>query len=402
MMIAPLPSLSSISRLRITNSSNMISVHKLLLVTLFCAAGQSLAQSQPTQPSNSNPAPAAAPAGGEGQSSTSGDVPLYQKRFTWPNLPYQADTGNGPRGQQQGLSGSRLFCLWGASKPESIVGNIEGEMVAYCTTKKFGTRLIPAGAITGLQVTRTPGYIQAVGFIQQTALNIQANDTGGEEDPHGADQRGNPLGALMYSSAFNTPGGPAYTQVIEWSYFIGSGVFCYKACDPAGPNAAQLCQHIYDRIGCTYNAPAHYETINGTFTSCQGENQLPAGTYVENGVTKTYTQPPESAGPITSIPYKAAIPAVSNCQTFTDTKALWPDLPQMASVSNSPNSSTPTQNKGSNGSSGGRSSSSSSSSSGSSSGSAGTNASTSAAAAAVVLSSATFFGCALLATAIIL
>ncbi|KAA1133128.1 hypothetical protein PGTUg99_018875 [Puccinia graminis f. sp. tritici] len=206
----------------------------------------------------------------------------------------------------------------------------------------------------------------------------------------------------MYSSAFNTPGGPAYTQVIEWSYFIGSGVFCYKACDPAGPNAAQLCQHIYDRIGCTYNAPAHYETINGTFTSCQGENQLPAGTYVENGVTKTYTQPPESAGPITSIPYKAAIPAVSNCQTFTDTKALWPDLPQMASVSNSPNSSTPTQNKGPNGSSGGRSSSSSSSSSGSSSGSAGTNASTSAAAAAVVLSSATFFGCALLATAMIL
>lgn len=395
----------------------MISVHKLLLVTLFCAAGQSLAQSQPTQPSNSNPAPAAAPAGGEGQSSTSGDVPLYQKRFTWPNLPYQADTGNGPRGQQQGynrcnattqnqdsmcqttfMNSIQEFCLWGASKPESIVGNIEGEMVAYCTTKKFGTRLIPAGAITGLQVTRTPGYIQAVGFIQQTALNIQANDTGGEEDPHGADQRGNPLGALMYSSAFNTPGGPAYTQVIEWSYFIGSGVFCYKACDPAGPNAAQLCQHIYDRIGCTYNAPAHYETINGTFTSCQGENQLPAGTYVENGVTKTYTQPPESAGPITSIPYKAAIPAVSNCQTFTDTKALWPDLPQMASVSSASNSSTPTQNKGPNGSSGGRSSSSSSSSSGS----AGSNASSSAAAAAVVLSSATFFGCALLATAMIL
>jgi hypothetical protein len=162
-----------------------------------------------------------------------------------------------------------------------------------------------------------------VGFIDQTAINLRANDTGGEEDPHGADQRGNPLGALMYSSAFNTAGGPAYTQVIEWSYFVGAGVFCYKACDPAGPNAAQLCQRvclslpchaliavdtglemcditdIYDRIGCTYNAPAHYETINGTFQSCQGENQLPAGTYVENGVTKTYTQPPESAGPIT-------------------------------------------------------------------------------------------------------
>ncbi|KNF00540.1 hypothetical protein PSTG_06232 [Puccinia striiformis f. sp. tritici PST-78] len=282
------------------------------------------------------------------------------------------------------------FCLWGASKPDSIVGNIEGEMVAYCTTKKFGTRLIPAGAITGLQVTRTPGYIQAVGFIQQTALNLQANDTGGEEDPHGADQRGNPLGALMYSSAFNTPGGPAYTQVIEWSYFIGAGVFCYKACDPAGPNAAQLCQHIYDRIGCTYNAPAHYETINGTFTSCQGENQLPAGTYVEAGVTKTYTQPPESLGPITSIPYKAFIPAVSNCQTFTDTKALWPDLPQLTPVSNSSNT---TSGKGSNASTSGKGS--SSSSSGSSSNAAGGAAS---GATAVMLSSATLMGCVLLAT----
>ncbi|WAR57826.1 hypothetical protein PtB15_5B56 [Puccinia triticina] len=396
----------------------MISVHKLLLVTLFCAAGQSLAQSQPIQPGNANPAPgaapaaaqpaavtAAAPAGGDGQSSTSGDVPLYLKRFTWPNLPYQADTGNGPRGTQQGYNRCNattqnqdsmcqttfMNSIQDKYFPHSIVGNIEGEMVAYCTTKKFGTRLIPAGAITGLQVTRTPGYIQAVGFIQQTALNLQANDTGGEEDPHGADQRGNPLGALMYSSAFNTPGGPAYTQVIEWSYFIGAGVFCYKACDPAGPNAAQLCQHIYDRIGCTYNAPAHYESINGTFTSCQGENQLPAGTYVENGVTKTYQQPPESLGPITSIPYKAAIPAVSNCQTFTDTKALWPDLPQLTAPS-----TAPTQGKGSNAASGGKSSSSSSSSS-----PAGSNAPGSTAA-AVVLSSVTLFGCAVLATAMVL
>ncbi|KAH9468465.1 hypothetical protein Pst134EA_009009 [Puccinia striiformis f. sp. tritici] len=375
----------------------MISLHKLLLVTLFCAATHS----------QGTPAPAQAPT--SEQSSTSGDIPLYQKRFTWPNLPYQADTGNGPRGTQQGynkcnattqnqdsmcqttfINSIQEFCLWGASKPDSIVGNIEGEMVAYCTTKKFGTRLIPAGAITGLQVTRTPGYIQAVGFIQQTALNLQANDTGGEEDPHGADQRGNPLGALMYSSAFNTPGGPAYTQVIEWSYFIGAGVFCYKACDPAGPNAAQLCQHIYDRIGCTYNAPAHYETINGTFTSCQGENQLPAGTYVEAGVTKTYTQPPESLGPITSIPYKAFIPAVSNCQTFTDTKALWPDLPQLTPVSNSSNT---TSGKGSNASTSGKGF--SSSSSGSSSNAAGGAAS---GATAVMLSSATLMGCVLLAT----
>jgi len=387
----------------------MISLHKLLIVTLFCAAAQSFAQTPPTAPAAS-PAPAnnsvaaAAPAGG--QSATGGDIPLYLKRFTWPNLPYQADTGNGPRGTQQGynrcnattqnqdsmcqttlINSIQEFCLWGAAKPDSIVGNIEGEMVAYCTTKKFGTRLIPAGAITGVQVTRTPGYIQAVGFIDQTALNLQANDTGGEEDPHGADQRGNPLGALMYSSAFNTPGGPPYTQVIEWSYFIGAGVFCYKACDPAGPNAPQLCQHIYDRIGCTYNAPAHYESINGTFTSCQGENQLPAGTYVENGVTKIYQQPPESLGPITSIPYKAAIPAVSNCQTFTDTKALWPDLPQLTPVNNS-TTNTSGQSKGSNG------------ASGRSSGSAAANASSSDS--PVLVLSSTLLGAGFLAAAVLL
>jgi hypothetical protein len=76
----------------------MISIHKLLLVTLFCAAAQSLAQAQ----TNTSSSTAGATAADAGQSSTSGDIPLYQKRFTWPNLPYQADTGNGPRGTQQG------------------------------------------------------------------------------------------------------------------------------------------------------------------------------------------------------------------------------------------------------------------------------------------------------------
>lgn len=294
-------------------------------------------------------------------SDTSGDIPLYQKRFPWPNLPYQADTGNGPRGIQTGynicnsttqnqnslcqtsfLNSIQEFCLWGAPQPNSIVADIEGEMVAYCTTKKFGTRLIPAGAIQGIQLTRTPGYIQVVGYIDQTGLGLQASDTGGEEDPHGADQRGNPLGALMYSSAFNAAGANSsgYTQVIEWSYFIGSGVFCYKACDPAGANAAKLCEHIYDRIGCTYNAPADYASIKGTYQACKGEDQLPAGTYVENGVTKTYTQPPESAGPITSIPYTPAIPAVSDCVSYPDTNALWPDLPKVNLNSTMSNNST--------------------------------------------------------------
>lgn len=35
---------------------------------------------------------------------TGEDVPLASKHFQWPDLPYQADSGDGPRGTQQGPS----------------------------------------------------------------------------------------------------------------------------------------------------------------------------------------------------------------------------------------------------------------------------------------------------------
>lgn len=98
------------------------------------------------------------------------------------------------------------------------------------------------------------------------------------------------------------------------SSFLGSNSFCLKACDPAGRNAARFCEHIYDRIGCAYNAPNNAR--NGVFESCQGQNQDFPGVYVQNGVTMTYTQPPESLGPITTIPYTARVPASSNCAQF--------------------------------------------------------------------------------------
>lgn len=79
------------------------------------------------------------------------------------------------------------FCLWGPPEYGRQVGDIEGIMVAYCTKPIHGTRLIPAGALQGVQFMRTPDYVQAVGFIDQTAINILRNDSGGEMDPHGAD-----------------------------------------------------------------------------------------------------------------------------------------------------------------------------------------------------------------------
>ena len=95
---------------------------------------------------------------------------------------------------------------------------------------------------------------------------------------------------------------------------MGANSFCMKVCDPADPEAPQLCQHIYDRIGVIYNCPN--QAKNGTFESCEGENQDPPGIFTSNGQVMTYTQPPESLGPISTQPYEVRMPASSNCVTY--------------------------------------------------------------------------------------
>lgn len=113
------------------------------------------------------------------------------------------------------------FCLWAPPDVGKEVGEIEGEMIAWCT-KKHGTRLIPNGAITGLQHLRTPDYIQVVGFIDQTKINMKAGDFGGEMDPHGADLRGNPMGGILYSNIWTGD----YVQAVEWTKYV-SMAFVY-------------------------------------------------------------------------------------------------------------------------------------------------------------------------------
>jgi hypothetical protein len=61
-------------------------------------------------------------------------------------------------------------------------------MVAWCTQSGHGTRIIPDGTITGVQFTKAPDYIQVVGFMDQTRINMLPGDAGGEMDPHGADR----------------------------------------------------------------------------------------------------------------------------------------------------------------------------------------------------------------------
>ncbi|KAH9481016.1 hypothetical protein JR316_0005534 [Psilocybe cubensis] len=252
-------------------------------------------------------------------------VPLAQKRFNYTNIPYKVDTDVGlPRGLQKGynicnettenqeslcqtafINSLDDFCLWAPPEPGEDVGNIEGEMVAWCTKKGHGTRVMPKGTITGVQFTKTPDYIQVVGFMDQTKINMKPGDSGGEMDPHGADLRGNPIGGLLFTSAWTG----SYVQAVEWHNFNGNDMFCLKACDPRGPRAARLCEHIYDVMGCGFNAPSNAKL--GVFESCESESQDPPGQYVNAaGVTTTWKQGDGT------VPYSVRIPRSTSCSTF--------------------------------------------------------------------------------------
>ncbi|KAL8290084.1 hypothetical protein RQP46_003023 [Phenoliferia psychrophenolica] len=202
------------------------------------------------------------------------------------------------------------FCLWGSDGlyPNGTIGDVEAAVVAYCTRSGHGARIMPAGTITAVQFMRTPGYIQVVGLLNQTGLNLNETDSGGELDPHGADL----LGGLVYSTGFSETNG-TYTQTQSWNNFVGGGIFCFKLCDPSYDTTKNYCQNRFDLIGCSYNMPAAYTP--DVFESCDGDLQDEVGTYTVSGSTLTWSQP--SSLPATStLPWTPRIPASSNCVTY--------------------------------------------------------------------------------------
>ena len=78
--------------------------------------------------------------------------------------------------------------------------------------------------------TRADGDAQVVGTFNNTGINLSPTDSGGELDPHGADLLGNPLGGLVYSTGLTGGNNSTYQQVHSWNMFVGSGIFCFKAC----------------------------------------------------------------------------------------------------------------------------------------------------------------------------
>jgi hypothetical protein len=271
-------------------------------------------------------------------------TPLADKIIPFTAIPEQVDTQTTGRGPQTGYNICNSttenqqsmcqtgfinhiddFCLFAPPTPNSTIGDTEGIEVAWCTKKGHGTRLIPEGTLQGVQLVQSPGYIEVVGFIDQTKLDMQASDGGGELDSGGQDGRGNPIGGLMYTNAFPSNDGDnsTFQQGRHWNFFLGNGMFCCKICDDTMPNAAELCQHTYDRVGCSYNAPNN--APNNTFQACKGADMVPVGVYVSDGITTTWTQPAQETVPLGVIPYTPTPAASSDCVTYTSA-SLYTDL----------------------------------------------------------------------------
>ncbi|KAG7439360.1 uncharacterized protein BT62DRAFT_983444 [Guyanagaster necrorhizus] len=200
------------------------------------------------------------------------------------------------------INGVDDFCLWAppTAGAESTIGDTERIEVSWCLKDGYGTRIIPSGAITGAHFVQTPDFIQVTGSGDLTKLNIPSGDAGGELDPHGADGNGNPIGGLVFSTAFGK-----LEQVFEWTNFMSADQFCFRACNPAGSMAPTWCQHIYDVMGCEWNMPGNYDA--GEFESCQGDSGQPMGVYG----TSTFHQGDAST------PAAHSIPLSSQCTTVS-------------------------------------------------------------------------------------
>ncbi|GAA5838788.1 hypothetical protein JCM5353_000191 [Sporobolomyces roseus] len=293
--------------------------------------------------------------------------PLTDYTYAYSAVPYQVNpyavgrgpqsgynqcnsTTSGPESNCQTLVANSIgdFCLWGSptTSANGTIGDVEAAVVSYCTNDQHGGRIIPAGAITAVQVLRTKYYTQWTGRMNLTGVNLMENDTGGELDPHGADLLGNPLGGLVYSSGLPTGNNQTLEQVISWNEFIGSGEFCLKLCDPSYTDV-NYCENKFDLLGCAYNMPASYE--DNVFLDCDSDLQEVVGTYVgSNGATSTWSQP-SSLPADSTLPWTPTIPATSNCKTYASTDIFPTSLLgyQTSAAASSSATSTSTDSKGS-------------------------------------------------------
>lgn len=111
------------------------------------------------------------------------------------------------------LNSATDFCLWAPPGPQPQgVGDAERSVVSYCTKSGRGTRLIPSGTLKSVHFVKTPHYVQVSGTGAFEKMFVSDAGGGGELDPHGPDDLGNPRGGLVFSNSF----GKGLMQVHEW------------------------------------------------------------------------------------------------------------------------------------------------------------------------------------------
>lgn len=183
------------------------------------------------------------------------------------------------------------FCIFGppVAGPENTIGNTEPIVVAYCTKPRNGARLIPDGAIHSAHFVKAPSYVQINGFWDGTKMNIPYGDSGGELDPHGAENVGNPIGGNVTSNAVT--GTDTFYE--EWMSFVSYDQFCMRICTEEVNNisASLMCEHELDVMGCAFVLPSVNMWVNNSFTSCESDDAAPPGLYPQDdGSTSTFRQ----------------------------------------------------------------------------------------------------------------
>ncbi|KIS65782.1 uncharacterized protein UMAG_06162 [Mycosarcoma maydis] len=178
------------------------------------------------------------------------------------------------------------WCTFGPQVPGTIIGNVEGETVAYCTKPRNNARVIPDGTVTGAHFVKTPLYVQLMALGDFTKIGLVPGDEGGELDPHGATNMGNPVGGNVTS---NVSGEDVFYE--EWMNYVSYNQICFRICIAGSEQAptALECQHELDVMGCNFVMPGNY--ADNVFETCDGDAAYPPGLYPDgNGRTSTFQQ----------------------------------------------------------------------------------------------------------------
>ncbi|WFD25700.1 hypothetical protein MNAN1_000666 [Malassezia nana] len=177
------------------------------------------------------------------------------------------------------------WCTFGPLDPDVKIGEQEERVVAYCTKPRNNARVIPDGTVTAAHFVKTPLYVQIMALGDFTRIGIKENDLGGELDPHGQTNKGNPIGGNVTS---NISGKDVFYE--EWMNYVGHNILCFRVCTAGSDQATPQveCQHTLDEMGCSWVMPGNYNP--DSFDTCDADPAYPPGLYVDNGSTSTFQQ----------------------------------------------------------------------------------------------------------------